>query len=273
MSGPAGRLPEQPFDRPIRVVVFGGAFFEPAALEFVAMLDENPEIDLAGGFCQSRGFALRHRVADIVRRRTLLAPAVLAVSAAQTAGRFLRRPRGALALRRRVRGAMTRMRAVPDIHAPEVLQQVRALSPDLGLCYGAPRLKAELFDIPAFGTLGIHHGRLPDYRGKKTTFWEMFNGETVAGVSIQRINAGLDAGEIVCTGQVPIAGKRYGRLDRDVQRLGLTLFVRAILAVRRGEAQVRPQPRAASRLYRQPGLGDVVRLWWRQLPLGRRGGR
>jgi folate-dependent phosphoribosylglycinamide formyltransferase PurN len=259
-------LPSRPFDRAIRVVIFGGAYFEPAALEFVAMLDEHPEIDLAGGFCQSRGFGVRHRVADIVRRRTLVAPAVLAVSAAQSASRFLRRPRSALTLRRQVRKAMARVRAVPDIHAPEVLEQVRALSPDLGLVYGAPRLKQELFDIPAFGTLGIHHGRLPDYRGKKTTFWAMVNGEASAGVSIQRINAGLDTGEVVLAGEVPIGSRRYARVDADVQRLGLKLYLDAILAVKYGEADSRPQPRArSSRLYRQPHFGDFVRLWWRQL--------
>ena len=77
---------------------------------------------------------------------------------------------------------------------------------------GAPILKPELFEIPAFGTLGIHHGRLPEYRGKKTTFWAIYNGDSTAGVTIQRINAGLDTGEIVCTGEVPTAGKTTGEL-------------------------------------------------------------
>jgi hypothetical protein len=51
------------------------------------------------------------------------------------------------------------------------------LAPDLGLIYGSPILKPELFEIPRCGTLGIHHGKVPAYRGNKTTFWAMYNGE------------------------------------------------------------------------------------------------
>jgi methionyl-tRNA formyltransferase len=261
----ARQFPGKPLGRPIRVVLFGGAFFEPMALRFVAMLEEHRDIELVGGFSQSRGFGVRHRVADIVSRRKALAPAVLAAYAARSAVGFFRHPRAELSLRRKVRGALRRIRTVPDIHATGVLNEVRRLSADLGLIYGAPKLKPELFDIPRFGTLGIHHGKLPHYRGKKTTFWAMFNGDATAGVAIQRINAGLDTGEVVSAGEVSIGQKRYGRVDAELQELGLTLFVNAILSVKRGDARPRPQPLGSSRLYRQPRLLDILRLWWRRL--------
>jgi methionyl-tRNA formyltransferase len=264
----ATRLTARDLGRPIRVVVFGGAFFERAALELLARLDEHPEVEVLGGFCQSRGFAIQHRVADVVRRRKMLAPPVLGVYAAQAAWRFARRPRTELARRERVRRPLSRMIAVPDIHAPAVLAQVRALSPDLGLGYGSPLLKPALFEIPAFGTLGIHHGKLPEYRGKKTAFWAMLNGEATAGVTIQRINAGLDRGEIICAGEVPIGSKRYGRVDAEVQDLGVTLYMAAVLGVKRGEALCWPQRHADAPLYRQPAALDILRLWCRQLMRG-----
>ena len=273
MSPDWRQLPSRPLERPIRVVFFGGAFLEPMALKFVAMLEEHSEIELVGGFCQSSGFGLRHRVEDIVSRRKLLAPAVLGGYAARSAIEFLRRPRKERSMHRRTRQALTRIRAVRNIHAPEVLEQVRSLSPDLGLVYGAPKLKPDLFEIPAFGTLGIHHGGLPHYRGKKTTFWAMFNGDAAAGVAIQRINAGLDTGDIVCAGEVDVAGKRYGRVDAEVQELGLDLYLRAIIAVKHAEAQWRRQPQGVSRLYRQPNARDIFKLWCRQMrPKQRRTG-
>jgi folate-dependent phosphoribosylglycinamide formyltransferase PurN len=262
-------LPEQPLGHPIRVVLFGGAFFEPMALRFVAMLEEHPEIELVAGFCQSRGFGLRHRLADVLRRRKALAPAVLAADAFRSATDLLRHPLSEHRRRARAAVAMQRIRAVPDIHATEVLDQVRMASPDLGLVYGAPRLRPELFEIPAFGTLGIHHGKLPHYRGKKTTFWAMFNGDATAGVGIQRIGPGLDTGELVCAGEVDIERKRYGQVDAEVQELGLRLFVDAIVGVKRGAARSRPQPTGSARLYRQPHTRHVLRLWCRQLT-GRR---
>src|SRR4051812_16769995 len=239
----AASLPTHDLGRPIRVLFFGGAFLEPAAREFVARLAEHPEIEFLGGICQSPGFGARHVVRNIVRRRKLLAPAVLGVYAAHTALRVVRQPAAELALRRRSRGALQRCATVPRIHAPEVLDRVRALSPDLGLVYGSPILKPELFEIPAFGTLGIHHGKLPEYRGKKTVFWAMVNGEPSAGVTIQRINAGVDTGEILCAGEVPTIGKRYGRVDAEVQALGVDLYIRTIVAVKGGDARSRPQGR------------------------------
>jgi methionyl-tRNA formyltransferase len=258
-------LPTHDLGRPIRVIFFGGAFLEPAAREFVARLDEHPEIELIAGVCQSPGFGMRHTAANVLRRRKLLAPAVLGVYAAEAALRAVQRPRAELALRRRTRRLLNRFVTVSHIHAPEVLDRVRALAPDLGLVYGSPILKPELFEIPCFGTLGIHHGKLPDYRGKKTVFWAMLNGDATAGVTIQRINAGVDTGEIVGTGEVPTKGKRYGRVDAEVQALGVDLYVASILALKRGEARCRPQGRATSPLYRQPRARDILRLWLRQL--------
>ena len=79
----------------------------------------------------------------------------------------------------------------------------RASDPEAAekIFYGGPILKPALFEIPTLGTLGIHHGKLPAYRGKKTTFWAMFNDEPSAGVTIQSVNAGLDTGRGVRAGE------------------------------------------------------------------------
>lgn len=261
-------LPAGDLGRPIRVVLFGGAFLEPGALELLARLDEHPEVEFLGGVCQSPGFGLRHTVADVVGRRRLLAPVVLAAYAGRAAWRSVQDPRAALQLRRRARGALSKMEAVADIHDAAVLERLRARGADLGLVYGSPILKPELFETPAFGTIGIHHGSLPEYRGKKTTFWAMFNGEAVAGVTIQRIGRGIDTGEIVSTAEVPTAGKWYGQVNAELERVGVRLYLAAVLAVKRGQARCRPQAARSSGLYRQPGTQDIVRLWWRQLTAG-----
>jgi folate-dependent phosphoribosylglycinamide formyltransferase PurN len=262
----AAELTDGGMDRPIRVVFFGGAFLEHAALRFLSALTTHPEIELSGGICQSAGFGWMHRVHDTVRRRGAMAPVALAIHAAQSLGSVLRHPRSSRVVRRNARRALERIALVPDIHAPAVLARVRAMNPDLGVIYGSPILRPELFTIPRLGTLGIHHGTLPAYRGKKTTFWEVFNGEPVAGVAIQRVNAGLDAGDILLRGEVPIGRRGYLAVDRDVQVLGIQLYVDAILAVRRGTATANPQTRSGKgKLYRDPGPRDVLRLAGRRI--------
>jgi folate-dependent phosphoribosylglycinamide formyltransferase PurN len=262
----ADQLTGTPADRPIRVVFFGGTFLEYSALRFLSMLITHPEVDFVGGVCQSAGFGLRNRVRETVHRRGPMAPVSLAIHLIQAALPLVHSPRQRRIVRRNAERAMDRILLVPDIHAPEVLQQVRAMEPDLGVIYGSPVLRPELFGIPRFGTLGIHHGTLPKYRGKKTTFWEVFNGEPTAGVAIQRVNAGLDTGEIVMQGEVPIGGRGVWGVERDVHELGICLYMDAILAVHRGTAVTVSQP-PVGRMpsYHDPHPTDVLRLGARHI--------
>jgi methionyl-tRNA formyltransferase len=146
-----------------------------------------------------------------------------------------------------------------------VLEQVFCLNPDLGLIYGSPILRPELFEIPKLGTLGIHHGKVPEYRGNKTTFWAMYNGERTAGVTIQKVNKGLDTGQVVKTGEVEAWGRSYLSVVHDLEALGLDLYIQAILEVKRGVASFKPQAGNKGKLYRNPKPLDFIRFWLKQL--------
>jgi methionyl-tRNA formyltransferase len=180
-------------------------------------------------------------------------------------GRFLSQPRKQIRLEREVRQLSNRIRFVPDIHAADVLDRVRALAPDLGLVYGSPILRSELFEIPSLGTLGIHHGMLPEFRGKKTTFWAMYNGEAAAGVTIQRINTGLDTGAVVNQGQVPIGRSSYRAVWRRLEALGLDLYIQSVLAVKSGIAEYRELEYGNSRVFKDPSARDILAFWYRQV--------
>jgi hypothetical protein len=253
-------------DRAIRVVLLGGGpYLERGVREFLCRLEEESEIDFRGAFCQSPGESVPDIIKDLWRRRGWLALPVLLVEIARGTRRWLRSPKSEWRLRKRLQPLLERIRFVPDLHAPEVLDRVRALEPDLGLVYGGPIVKRPLFTTPRFGTLGIHHGRLPEYRGKKTTFWAMARGESAAGVTIQKIGAGLDTGSIVGSGEVPIAGRSYQRVWEEVESLGVELYLQAVLATKRGEATCRAWAGDKGRLYRDPKIGDLLRFQLRRL--------
>ena len=255
-------------DRPIRVVLFSGAYLDPPALRFALALETHPSVELVAVLCQAGAAGWRSRLRERWKRRGVLALSVVLRDLLGATSRFLRDPRGSLARRALARRLAPRVLTVPDLHATQVLAQVRAWQPELGAVYGAPILRPELFGLPKLGTFGIHHGRVPDYRGRKTTFWEIYNGEKIAGVTIQRINAGIDTGDVVKAGEVPIGNKGYGRVERETQDLGLRLFVEAILEARTGHTVGAPQPAAGGRYYGQPKSADFLKLWLRVL--GRR---
>ena len=79
--------------RPIRVVLFGGAYFEPAALEFIVRLEDHPDIEFVGGFCEGRGSGIIHRVANLWRRRSLLAIPILGLEVLRYLGSVAANPR------------------------------------------------------------------------------------------------------------------------------------------------------------------------------------
>jgi len=251
--------------RPIRVVLFGGGpTLDRGAAQFLCRLELHPDIEFLGAFCQSQSQTIFGLIEDRWRRRRFLAGPLLLAELASLAGRFLTRPGAEVALRRRLARCANRIHYLPDIHAQGVLERVRALQPDLGLAYGSPILRPELFEIPRFGTLGIHHGKVPEYRGKKTTFWAMYNGEATAGVTIQKINAGLDRGHVVKEGEAPIGRRTLGRVWQELEALGIELYLDAILEVKNGRATYRPQAGRTGKLYRDPKLRDLLVFWWRR---------
>ena len=247
--------------QPLRVVMFGsGPVLTPDARRFLIRLEANHGVELLGAFCQAEASSLGAVLRDLARRRGILAGPLFLAFLGQGALAFLRRPATAVAARRAFKNLSPRLRMIPDIHAESVLDRIRQLRPDLGVVYGSPILKPELFEIPRLGTLGIHHGKVPEYRGNKTTFWAMWAGEPSAGVTIQKIEAGLDTGLVLREGSVDIGRCSLGSVHRELDELGIDLYLEAIEAVQDGTAELRPQVGDAGPLYRNPKLGDLLRF-------------
>ena len=93
----------------------------------------------------------------------------------------------------------------------------------------------------------------------------MYNGEETAGVTIQKVGAGLDTGQVVREGVVPIGHRSLRTVSGELETLGLSLYIQAILAVKAGTASYRPQAGKKGRLYRDPKPSDILTLWWKQL--------
>jgi methionyl-tRNA formyltransferase len=234
------------------------------ARQFLYRLAVHPEIELLGAFCQAESQSLGAVIKDLWRRRKLLAfPLFLAWLTTESL-HFLKHPQAEITLRRELARISGCIHFVKDIHAQEVLDRVSLLEPDLGLIYGSPILKPILFEIPRLGTLGIHHGKLPEYRGNKTTFWAMFNEEPAAWVTIQKVNQGLDTGQIVKQGEIPVGRRSYSAVVQDLEALGLDLYIQAILEVKDGTAKFLPQQGKKGNLYRNPKPGDFFLFWLKQ---------
>jgi folate-dependent phosphoribosylglycinamide formyltransferase PurN len=256
-----GGKPSDVVSRPFRVVLFSDPFLAASADELVLRLCAHESIDLLAVICEGSKGGARGRARDLWNRRGSLGLLIALVEVLGVVRRAVSEPKRHL----RRRKALATVQLVPDLHSRDVIERVRRLAPDLGLIYGGPILKPELFEIPRLGTLGIHHGRLPEYRGKKTTFWEMYHGEPEAGVTIQLVNAGIDTGRVVAQAAIPTGRKGYGRVWRDVQDAGVNLYVDAILAVAAGDARPVEMSGKPGRLYKDPSPRQLIELGLRRL--------
>lgn len=135
------------------------------------------------------------------------------------------------------------VKRVAAINGPEACEHVRAGQFDLGIALGAPILKQALFALPRLGTINLHKGRLPDFRGMPPAFWELKAGADSVGCTVHQVAAGLDTGDILLEASVPV--ERYstvGGMKVKLHRVGVELVAEAVAKIADGSAVFRKQP-------------------------------
>ena len=62
-----------------------------------------------------------------------------------------------------------------------------------------------MIEAPELGTINLHAGRLPEYRGGSPLNWQIINGEREAGISVVRMGHDIDSGEVLAEERIPIS--------------------------------------------------------------------
>ena len=153
-----------------------------------------------------------------------------------------------------------RLLQVSDIHADQTLETVRQFEPDLGLSLASPILRAPLFRIPALGTLNLHKGKVPDYRGMPPAFWELWNDEPAVGCTVHWVDEKLDTGDIAA--EHVVAREKFSTvrgLQLRLDEVGIDLMKQAASRSLDGAATRMPQP-PGGMTYRKPRLAEVAAL-------------
>lgn len=103
------------------------------------------------------------------------------------------------------------------LKAPEFLEALRALHPDLGIVIAFRMLPEAVWALPRLGTFNLHASLLPQYRGAAPINWVLIHGDTETGVTTFLLNHEIDKGAILGQIRVPIqpddnVGTLYDRL-------------------------------------------------------------
>lgn len=90
------------------------------------------------------------------------------------------------------------------LKAPEFVEAMQALRPDLGIVIAFRMLPEVIWAMPGLGTFNLHASLLPQYRGAAPINWAIINGETETGVTTFLLNHEIDKGGIIGQIRVPI---------------------------------------------------------------------
>lgn len=96
----------------------------------------------------------------------------------------------------------------PKASRPEVVEQLRAFQADIFLviAYGEI-LSFDLLQIPPLGCYNIHASLLPAYRGAAPIQRALMDGCTSTGISIIKMSAKMDSGDIVWQGRCEVGSE------------------------------------------------------------------
>ena len=86
-----------------------------------------------------------------------------------------------------------------------------------------------ILDIPKIATINIHASLLPKYRGSAPIHWAIINGEDKTGVTIMRMDEGMDTGDILLSSEIEIASDdTSGTLHDRLADLGADLLIQTL---------------------------------------------
>jgi folate-dependent phosphoribosylglycinamide formyltransferase PurN len=148
-----------------------------------------------------------------------------------------------------------------NYHTEEAMGLMRAAEADLGVVWGTNILKECVFRIPRLGSINIHQGLAPYYRGGPPVFWELYNGEREIGVTVHFVESKVDTGEIIVQETLPLVydysyGLNYEAFIADYRSLMMghcvRLMVNAVTMIANGVAKPRPQNSDLGTRYRLP---------------------
>lgn len=224
-----GSPPPEPFRAPIRVVFLGN---DPWSVPTLVRLASDERVDV------------------------LLA----LTNPSRPAGRGSRlRPTAVAEAARRLGLRLEEVAATSD---PGLVDRLRTMEPDaiVVVAYGR-LLRAPLLALPRLGALNVHFSLLPRWRGASPVQHAILAGDAVTGVTIMRIDEGLDTGPVLARQEEPVdPSDDAGSLGARLSERGAALLVATLIDLAAGrivpEAQSGPATTA-------PKLGaEARRLVW-----------
>ncbi len=137
------------------------------------------------------------------------------------------------------------------IRNEESVQTVREMKPDVIVVVAFGQLiPKEILEMAPYGCLNVHASLLPAYRGAAPIQWAVLNGDKESGVTIMRMDEGLDTGDMISKVIIPLDKKETSEsLFDKLAEAGAKLLVDTLPSVMDGTAVYEKQPEESTTAY------------------------
>lgn len=146
------------------------------------------------------------------------------------------------------------------LRSPEHFAILKEWAPDIILVAAFGQiLKQNILDLPPLGCINVHASLLPRWRGAAPIQAAILHGDPVTGVSIMKMDAGIDTGPVYATREVPISQADNSlTLSEKLANTGADLLLDELPSILDKKAVPQPQPETnatyAAMLKKEDGL-------------------
>jgi methionyl-tRNA formyltransferase len=148
----------------------------------------------------------------------------------------------------------------------DFVKLVRALNCELLVVVAFGKIfPAEFLEVFPRGGLNVHPSLLPRHRGPSPIPAAILAGDRQTGVTVQRLAARMDSGDILLARSLPLTGRETtGTLSPILARMGAELLAETLAGIAQGREEGRPQQEAAATYCRLVRKEDGRIAWDRE---------
>jgi methionyl-tRNA formyltransferase len=130
------------------------------------------------------------------------------------------------------------------LREPDAVQQLRECDPDVIVVAAFGQiLRTDVLDLPPHGCVNVHASLLPRWRGASPINAAILHGDAETGVTIMRMDPGMDTGPMLSQRAIPITeDDTAGGLSVKLAQLGADLLRETLPRYLSGELTAKPQP-------------------------------
>lgn len=152
---------------------------------------------------------------------------------------------------------------IQNINTQESIATIEAMNIDLLVSMSFNQImKSGLIRAARLGAINCHAGDLPRYRGRNVINWAIINGEEELGITVHRIDEGIDSGAILAQSFVDIRPEdSYAEVLQKAIQACPALLLRVLNEFSEGEVSERCQSEETGFYCGRRGIGDEWIDW------------